>query len=98
MNSDKENTNLSVTERLKIIHGMMDNMNSVDRQVMSDKLLSYLLFDLTKEVKSKNANAESKKGNKKKELTAEEIRLIKELSKRTEDLKNLLGDNPDLFR
>jgi len=89
---------MTVTEQLKIIHGIMDNMNAVDRQIMSDKLLSYLLFDLKKSVEKKDAGIEINKKDIKKELTPEELKLIKELAKKTEDLKNLLGDNPDLFK
>ena len=89
---------MSVTEQLKIIHGIMDNMNDVDRQIMSDKLLSYLLFDLNKSVEKKDAGIEINKKDIKKELTPEELKLIKELAKKTEDLKNLLGDNSDLFK
>ena len=89
---------MSVTEQLKIIHGIMDNMNAVDRQIMSDKLLSYLLFDLNKTVEKKIAGNGINKEDVKKELTPEELKLIKGLAKKTEDLKNLLGDNLDLFR
>ena len=89
---------MTVTEQLKIIHGIMDNMNAVDRQIMSDKLLSYLLFDLNKSVEKKDSGIEINKKDMKKELTPEELKLIKELVKKTEDLKNLLGDNPDLFK
>jgi hypothetical protein len=89
---------MSVTEQLKIIHGIMDNMNAVERQIMSDKLLSYLLFDLNKTVEEKTGGNEINAAAIKKELTADELKLIKELAKRTEDLKDLLGNNPDLFR
>jgi hypothetical protein len=89
---------MSVTEQLKIIHGIMDNMNAVERQIMSDKLLSYLLFDLNKTVEEKTGGNEINAAAIKKELTPDELKLIKELAKKTEDLKNLLGNNPDLFR
>jgi hypothetical protein len=89
---------MSVTEQLKIIHGIMDNMNAVERQIMSDKLLSYLLFDLNKAVEEKTGGNEINAAAIKKELTPDELKLIKELAKKTEDLKNLLGNNPDLFR
>ncbi|HKR06221.1 MAG TPA: hypothetical protein VJY62_16415 [Bacteroidia bacterium] len=89
---------MSVTEQIKIIQGMMENMNTVDRQLMSDKLLTYLLFDFNEEAGTKAAGSETKKGIENSGLSEEELKLIKELAKRTEDLKNLLGDNPGLFR
>ena len=88
---------MSVTEQMKIIHGMMENMNAIDRQIMSDRLIAYLLFDSKNEVETKAPASETKKGVENSGLSAEELKLIKELAKRTEDLKNLLGDNPDLF-
>jgi hypothetical protein len=88
---------MSMTEQMKIIHGMMENMNSVDRQILSDKLLAYLLFDSKSKPENKTAPGETNKGAEHSGLSAEELKLIKELAKRTEDLRNLLGDNPDLF-
>jgi len=88
---------MSVTEQIKIIQGMMENMNPVDRELMNDKLLSYILFDSKEEIKNKTASGETKKELEHSGLSEEELKLIKELAKRTEDLRNLLGDNPNLF-
>jgi len=88
---------MSVTEQIKIIQGMMENMNPVDRELMNDKLLSYILFDSKEETKNKTATCETIKGIENSGLSEEELKLIKELAKRTEDLRNLLGDNPNLF-
>lgn len=93
----KINKNMSVTEQIKIIQGMMENMNSVDRELMNDKLLSYILFDAKEETKNKTVSGKAKKGLEHSGLSDEELKLIKELAKRTEDLRNLLGDNPNLF-
>ena len=90
-------TKMSVTEKIKIIQGMMNNMNSVDRQIMSDKLLSFLLFESDQNTDNKTVNTEIKKAIDHVGLSEEELKLIKELGKRTEDLWNLLGDHPDLF-
>ena len=51
---------MSVTEQVKIVHEMMANMSAVDRQLMSDRLLTYLLFDSEKEIKNKTSEAETK--------------------------------------
>ena len=88
---------MSVTEQIKIIQGMMENMNPVDRELMNDKLLSYILFDSKEETKNKTPTCETIKGIEHSGLSEEELKLIKELAKRTEDLRNLLGDNPNLF-
>jgi hypothetical protein len=89
--------NMSVTEQIRIIQGMMENMNPVDRGLMNDKLLSYILFDSKEETKNKTATGEKTKGIEHSGLSEEELKLVKELAKKTEDLRNLLGDNPNLF-
>ena len=92
----KINKKMSVTEQIKIIHDMMENMNAVDREVMSDRLIAYLLFEKKSGIKNYSDKAELKLSNS--NLSPEELMLIKELAKRTEDLKNLLGEDPHLFR
>ncbi|MEO5569919.1 MAG: hypothetical protein ABIT08_08320 [Bacteroidia bacterium] len=92
----KINKNMSVTEKINIIRGMMENMNAADRELMNEKLLSYILFDTKDETKDKTF-AETKKGLEHIGLSEEDLKLIKELAKRTENLRNLLGDNPNLF-
>jgi|GEM_PF-4696960 len=89
--------NMSVTEQIKIVQGMMNNMNAVDRQIMSDKLLSFLLFDSSQKDSDRKFSADNSNENKHSGLSEEELKLIKELAKKTADLRNLLGDDPNLF-
>lgn len=80
---------MSVDKQFRTFNEMMENMSAEERELFSEKLLNYLLFS--------TIDTREKKDFKKSGLTPEEIKLIQELAKRTEDLKNLLGENPDLF-
>lgn len=80
---------MSIEKQFSTFNEMMENMSAEERELFSGKLLNYLLFSTIDTREKKDVN---KSG-----LTPEEMKLIKELAKKTEELKNLLGENPDFF-
>lgn len=86
---------LNTDKRITAIKQMIMELNTKDRKEVSDQLLSFLLFDekFRTSIAEKSQVQELKNSN----LNSDEIAIIKELAKRTEDLKNLLGENPNLF-
>ena len=87
---------MNVNNQIQAIHGMMDSMNAEERELFSDKLLSFLLFDSNVNTPSENLNNGLTKTSHT-GLTKEELQLIKDLAKKTEELRNLLGDNPNHY-
>ncbi len=77
---------------------MMDKMEPKEKEIFADKVLACLLFHTEIELTNKKSVAAKQKKTKPSGLTPEEKSLIKELAKRTEDLKNLLGDDPQFFK
>lgn len=80
---------MNIEKQFSTFNEMMENMSAEERELFSGKLLNYLLFS--------TIDTREKKDVKKSGLTPEEMKLIKALAKKTEELKNLLGENPDLF-
>lgn len=89
---------LNIEKQIRNIRIIMKKMDPSDRELLSDKLISYLLFDAQSEQDNNNKNSSERKKTKEETgLSKEEIKTLKELAKKTEELKNLLGDKPGFF-
>ena len=88
----------SVDDQIKNIHNIMDKLDQADRELLSDKMISYLLFNAKEhEVAQKKTSAERKKNFENTELTKREKTALKKLVLKTDELRDLLGDNPPMF-
>ena len=75
---------------------IISELPSDQKKIMADKLISYLLFeDASASDISKNELL--KHYYPMPSLSNEDLHLIKELALRTENLKNLLGEDPYFF-
>lgn len=90
--------NSNIEEKMKSIHSIMDWLDPIERELLSDKIISYLFFS------SHHDNVDTQKKSKHRKsilddskLNEDEIIALKKLVKKTEELRNLLGDNPNLL-
>ncbi|HNQ11897.1 MAG TPA: hypothetical protein PKH65_03485 [Bacteroidia bacterium] len=74
-------------KNFKQIHSLIESLNEKDKEVLTDKLLSYLLFSSS----SINHDASDGLDSSKHDLTDYERELLRKLSEKTEELYRRMG-------
>lgn len=81
-----------IEQQFTIIQSMIKKMSVVERELLSDKLLAYLLFQSGKD-QHQNKSPESKKpsGKKSNAISKKDQDLIKKIADKTDELYKRLG-------
>lgn len=78
-----------IEHHLDSIRGMMDKMNSMEKEIFSDRLLAWLLFTPKHQLSAGKSKNDLSDGV----LTKEQFQIINEISRLTSELKRKLKDN-----
>lgn len=85
-----------IENKIASVRKMIEELSSDEKKIVSDRLLSYLLFNELNDEKKPGFNPNEKPAAKT-TLDEKELQLIKDLAKQTEKLRDLLGDDPYFF-
>lgn len=80
-----------IEENFKNIYTLIEKMPSAEKEILSDKLLAFLLFQTVRETDPVSTREVKKTGKKKNVMSKKDKELIKKIVDKTDELYKRLG-------